>query len=82
MINTYLNNLVLEKGLDVEQILEIEKADSIFGTNFMPLQCVLDAILQAPVSEQSAIHKTLVAIDFKNGDVMHFFKHLAQAIAV
>lgn len=30
--------------------------------------------------EQAKIKHTLVLIDFKNGDVYHFFRHLAQAL--
>jgi len=31
--------------------------------------------------EQKAIKNILVKIDFQNGNIMDFFKHLAQAIA-
>ena len=78
-MQAYLNTLLSEKNIDLEQVLEIEGAS---GTNFMPLSIVVDAIGDAPSHEQQAIKKTLVMIDFKNGDIMHFIKHLAQAIAI
>jgi len=78
-MKTYLKNLVEEKGIDPEMILEVEGNS---GLNLMPLQIVLDAINGAPKSEQDQIRNTLVMIDFKNGDVVHFFKHLAGALAI
>jgi hypothetical protein len=77
--NKWLDTLVSEKGLNVEQMIETQGAS---GANFMPLSMVLDAIKSAIKSEQDQIKHTLVAIDFKNGDVMHFFKHLAGALAI
>jgi hypothetical protein len=42
---------------------------------------VLSAIISAPENEQKEIQKMLVMIDFKNGDVMHFLRHLAKALS-
>lgn len=36
----------------------------------------------APASEQRAIKTMLVKIDFVNGDVRKYLRHLAQAIAL
>lgn len=77
-MKTYLNNLIEEKGLDTEEIIEVEGAS---GTNFIPLGVVVEHILIAPDHEQKQIRNILVKIDFQNGDVMHFFNHLAKAIA-
>lgn len=41
---------------------------------------VCSAILSAAPQEQEKIKTTLVKIDFLNGDVYHYFKHLAQAL--
>ena len=41
---------------------------------------VCSAIMSCSAQEQTQIKKTLVQIDFKNGDVTHYFKHLAQAL--
>lgn len=43
---------------------------------------VVDGIVAAPKNEQANIKNILVQIDFKNGDVMHFIKHLANALAI
>jgi len=78
-MKNYLNNLINEKSnLDLNAPIEVMGAS---GVNFMTLETVVEHILIAPVSEQQAIRKMLVKIDFLNGDCMHFFKHLAQAIA-
>ena len=78
-MRTYLNNLITEKtALDMDMILEVEGPS---GLNIMPLAVLVDAILSAPVTEQKAIRTMLVKIDFVNGKVEDYFKHLAQAIA-
>ena len=52
------------------------------GKNIIPLEVVLEHIEIASVNEKKKIKDILVKIDFKNGDCMHFFKHLARAIAI
>tara|TARA_R110000782_G_C14819205_1_gene413816 strand:+ start:21238 stop:21474 length:237 start_codon:yes stop_codon:yes gene_type:complete len=78
-MKTYLETLVSEKGLDAEMLLEVEGKS---GLNIIPLQIVIDAISEASKAEQKAIKAMLVKIDFVNGSVADYFKHLAQAIAI
>lgn len=76
----WLDTLIEEKGLDKEMnIIEVEGNS---GTNYIPLGCLVEVINQASAAEKAQIKNTLVLIDFKNGDIMHFFRHLAQAIAI
>jgi len=75
----WIDTLIAEKGISTELYLEIEGPS---GLNMMPLSYVIEAIKSAPKSEKDRIKKTLIMIDFKNGDITHFFKHLAQAIAI
>jgi folate-dependent phosphoribosylglycinamide formyltransferase PurN len=77
-MTNYLNTLISEKGLNLETIIEVQGES---GTNFIPLAVVVEHIAIANSTEQAQIKNTLVKIDFHNGDVMHFFNHLAQAIA-
>lgn len=77
-MKNYLNALISEKGLNTEAIIQVEGNS---GTNFIPLGVVIEHILIANSTEKAQIKNTLVKIDFHNGDVMHFFTHLAQAIA-
>jgi len=74
----YIHTLVKEKGLDLEQVIEVQGES---GTNFIPLGVVVEHIDICNESEYSQIKTTLAKIDFHNGDVMHFFTYLAQAIA-
>jgi len=76
--NKWLDALVEEKNVG-HKTIEVEGES---GLNIMPMEILVDAIKSAPKTEQAKIKNTLVAIDFKNGDVMHFFNHLAKAIAV
>ncbi|MDD3450955.1 hypothetical protein [Sulfurimonas sp.] len=75
----YLVALFEEKNISLETSIE---AQGESGTNFMTLQIVVDAIVIAPKHEQRKIKDILVQIDFKNGDVLHFMKHLANALAI
>lgn len=75
---SWLDTFVEEKGIDVDQILEV---DGPSGRNLIPLVHVIRAMKRAPEGEQGAIKDTLVKIDFKNGDSVDFFRHLAGALA-
>jgi len=75
----YLVALFEEKNISLETSIE---AQGESGTNFMTLQTVVDAIVIVPKHEQRKIKDILVQIDFKNGDVLHFMKHLANALAI
>ena len=76
----YLETLIEEKGLDLEgTIIEVEGKD--WGMNMIPLGCVVDFIMSSGKDNQMSVKNTLVKIDFHNGDVMHFFKHVASFMA-
>jgi len=78
-MNKWLDTFLAEKGTNLDQTIE---AMGELGMNFMPLQVIVDAIKSASPAEQAQIKTTLVKIDFANGDIVHFFKHLAKAIAI
>ncbi len=76
----YLETLISEKSAhDIDDSFEVEGPS---GANHMTYQNVVDAIAAAPKSEQTVIRNNLIWIDFANGDVFHYFRHLAQAIAL
>ena len=77
--NEWLDTLVDEKGINKEDEIIVEGKE---GTNFMTIETVIEAIKATGKHEQGKIKDTLVMIDFKNGDITHFFRHLAQAIAI
>lgn len=77
---TWLDTFIEEKGIDTEDLLEVDGPSGM--TNVIPVAVLLDAMKTAPTHEQTAIKDMIVRIDFANGDVLHYFKHLAQAIAI
>lgn len=80
-MKAWLMRFLDEKGVDLEEVFEIE-SNGPFGNNFIPLGCVVEAILSAPANEQKGIKSMLVKLDFMNKNVVDYFKHLAKAIAV
>ena len=57
-----------------------ELVDSEGNTHIIGNDVVIDHIKIVPDHEQAKIKDILVKIDFLNGDVNHFFRHLAGAI--
>ena len=49
-------------------------------THFITSEVVIEHIKATSLDEQLAIQKIIVKIDFQNGDVNHFFKHLADGL--
>lgn len=76
---TWLDTFLTEKGIDLEATMDVVGKS---GLNIIPVGVLVDHIKAAPEHEQAAIKTTIVRIDFLNGDVLHFFKHIAQAIAL
>ena len=75
----WLDTLVEEKGLDLEHTFEHK--GPVYGWNMIPLGCVIDQIKAFHPQTQQMTKKRLVEIDFKNGDVMHFFDYIAKKMA-
>jgi len=69
----WLDTFIEEKGIDPEEYFTIQD-------NHIPYGVVLEHIKIAPSHEQEKIKDMLVKIDFKNGDVKHFLRHLSQAL--
>lgn len=78
--NKWLDTLVAEKGLDLEHVFECEGDD--WGTNWIPLGCVVDFLkTQCSREVQLDVRTKLVYIDLKNGNVLHFFTFVADWMA-
>ena len=75
--NKWLDTLVEEKGVDLEDGFQVEKNGEL---HFFDYGYVVEAIKIAPVNEQKGIQNMLVKIDFYNGDICDYFRHLAQAL--
>jgi len=79
MLNHYLKTFFAEKNLPAVE-WEIDAAD---GTaNFISSEIVIEHIAIAPPAEQAEIANVIRKIDYANGDVNHFLRHLAGALAV
>lgn len=74
--NKWFDTFLEEKELPYAA-WEIETADNV---HMIDSDFVVEAIKSAPVHEQAKIKNTIVKIDFCNGDVNHFFEHLANAL--
>jgi hypothetical protein len=75
----WLGKFIDEKEFDTDMPFEVEGPS---GMNQMDYNVVMQAILDTNLTEQEGIKATLVKIDFMNGDIGHYFRHLAQALAI
>lgn len=78
MFNKWIDTLLEEKEIDREEQLEIIGSNGQW--NLIPIGIIVDEIKKAPKNEQKSIKETLVKIDFMNGNIKDFIKHLGQAI--
>jgi hypothetical protein len=76
--SNWLDLFLSEKGIDLDEIISVE-GDS--GQNLIPVGCLVDVIKSAPDHEQRGIKAMMVRIDFQDGRVIDYLRHLAQAIA-
>ena len=77
--NEYITTFFEEKAIP-ETTFEVVSEN---GTpNFISNMAVIEQIKLAPSHEKDEIVHIIRQIDFKNGDVNHFLKHLAGAMAI
>lgn len=71
----------LERFFEEKEIpfKEWELQDGDGRTHIINNKIVVSLVLGAPTAEQEKIGTILSKIDFLNGDVNHYLKHLAQA---
>jgi hypothetical protein len=74
----WISVFLSEKGVELDELLEVEGPS---GLNVIPVECLVELMRGAPAHEQRGIKATLVKIDFVNGDVRHYLRHLACAVA-
>ena len=77
-VNNWLDTFIDEKNINKHDTFEINKNGSL---NIISYGSIIDHIKITSKQEQEQIKKTIVKIDFFNGDVLHFFRHLGQALA-
>ena len=54
--------------------------EGAWGLHQIDSDVVIEAIKGAPANEQAGIKAMIVKIDFVNGDVLDYFRHLAKAL--
>jgi hypothetical protein len=79
MFAKWLDTFLDEKGIDLETTLAVAGPS---GENLIPVGCLVDLMKTAPAHEQRGIRDMIVRIDFRNGDVLDYFRHLAKAVAL
>jgi len=75
----WLDTFLTEKIIDLDDRFEVGGAS---GTNSFTYGVIVDAIKAAQPDEQEAVKRQIVKIDFVNGDVRQFFRHLGKCFAV
>ena len=75
--NTWIDRFLKEKEIDKYEMFTIERN----GTkHIFEIGHVVDTMKITSKQEQNAIKDMLVKIDFLNGDVRDYIKHLANAL--
>ena len=72
--NSWFSTFINEKNLPY---VAWEIVDHSGMTHFIDSDVVIETIKNASSYDQRKIKETLIKIDFHNGDVIHFFRHLA-----
>ena len=76
----YLTNLINEKAnISMETTIEVEGKE--WGLNIIPFEAIVETICNIDKATQNKCLHNLIMIDYKNGDVMHFFTYIAKFIA-
>jgi len=65
-----------EKDIDQEEVLDINVGNDF---HIIPIKIITDFIKTLDKETQRTIKQTFVEIDFKNGNVKHFLKHIFRA---
>ena len=75
----WLETFIREKDFDLDVRFEVPGPS---GDNNMDYNIVIEGIMATTKAEQKAIKNMLVKIDFMNGDIGHYFRHLARHLAI
>lgn len=75
--NNWLDTFIKEKGIDLNETFTIESNGQ---AHIFEIGNIIENIKATSSNEQNAIKDMIVKIDFHNGDVVDYFKHLAKAL--
>ena len=76
----WLDTFIKEKDLPMDDVFEIVSEGNFHY--YFSYKTIYEYILISTPTEKEKIKKTIVKIDFLNGDVLHYFRHLANAITI
>lgn len=74
----WLLTFLSEKGIDLETTITAEGPS---GFNYIPLECLVAMMCNAPKREQDGIKAMMVRLDFRNAPIIPYLNHLALAVA-
>lgn len=74
----WFETFLSEKGVNEDQVFDLEANGLVHS---IPVSVVIEHIYITSAKEKAAIKDMIVKIDFHNGNVAHYFEHLAQVIA-
>ena len=76
----WLDTFIKEKRIDLNAIVKVTGPSG--QINSIPLESVIEAIKGTEGKAQAVIKDALVKIDFTNGDIVGYLRHLAKALAI
>lgn len=79
-MKNWIYTMIEEQNIDLEEIIEVE--GGIYGTNYIPVETLVEHFLITSDEEQKAIKEMITKIISNNCDVLDYLKHLAKAIAI
>lgn len=74
----WIDTFLREKGLSTEHMFDYNDDDG-FAT--VSLGAIVDAVCASNETVKELVKHKLVQIDFRNGDVLHFFRYLGANLA-
>jgi hypothetical protein len=76
--NEWLERFVEEKEIDPQETFEFEHDGELHS---MPYGCVIEGVMSARDAEKIRIKQILLEIDYRNGDVKDYFRHLGHVLS-
>ena len=76
-IEKYLRTLLNEKGISEDYVFSFD-TDDFWGHHIIPMEVVIEFIDNLDPKTQKQIKDTLVMIDFKNGDILHYLEFITR----
>lgn len=75
VFNKWIDTFIEEKGIDLQKVIEIKTEKN---THYFEIGNIVENIKATTLEEQSTIKNTIAKIDFYNGDILDYFKFLAN----